>query len=160
MTPDITATDLVTQLIQRGLTIATAESLTAGMVSSTLADISGASATLSGGVVAYSNTVKHRVLGVSEETLAQRGAVDEETARQMASGVRQLMQTDIGVSTTGVAGPESSEGKAVGVVFIAIASADTVCARQLQFDGSRQEIRRATVAAVFQLVAEWLAPRD
>lgn len=156
MTIPLDVTDLVAQLIDRGLTIATAESLTAGLLSSRIADIPGASAALSGGVVAYNNTIKHRVLGVSADTLAARGAVDAETAKQMATGVRELFHSDLGIATTGVAGPDPSEGKAVGIVFIALATADGVRAKLLRFDGSRTHIRHATVAAGLQLVAEWL----
>src|SRR5690625_1549638 len=116
----LNADEIVAQLRQRDLTIATAESLTAGMLSSAIADVPGASAVLQGGVVAYNNSIKHRVLGVSADTLAARGAVDAETAKQMAAGVRQRFNADLGVSTTGVAGPDPSEGKAVGIVFIAL----------------------------------------
>lgn len=148
--------DIVKQLTLRQLTIATAESLTAGMLSSVIAGVPGASAVLQGGIVAYNNTVKHRLLGVSADTLAARGAVDSETARQMASGVRKRLNADLGVATTGVAGPEPSEGKAVGIVFIALSTVDDTVAKLLRFNGTRQHIREATVAASLQLVAEWL----
>lgn len=148
---------IVKQLTLRQLTIATAESLTAGMLSSVIAGVPGASAVLQGGIVAYNNTVKHRLLGVSADTLAARGAVDSETARQMATGVRKRLNADLGVATTGVAGPEPSEGKAVGIVFIALSTVDDTVAKLLRFNGTRQHIREATVAASLQLVAEWLA---
>jgi len=156
----LNADEIVAQLRQRDLTIATAESLTAGMLSSAIADIPGASAVLQGGVVAYNNTIKHRILGVSADTLAARGAVDIETAKQMATGVRERFGADLGVATTGVAGPEPSEGKAVGIVFIALAAQDTTPAKLLRFDGNRAQIRRATVAASLQLVAEWLEQQN
>lgn len=149
--------DIVKQLTLRQLTIATAESLTAGMLSSVIAGVPGASAVLQGGIVAYNNTVKHRLLGVSADILAARGAVDSETARQMATGVRKRLNADLGVATTGVAGPEPSEGKAVGIVFIALSTVDDTVAKLLRFNGTRQHIREATVAASLQLVAEWLA---
>lgn len=148
--------EIVAQLTQQELTIATAESLTAGMLSSAIADVPGASAVLQGGVVAYNNSIKHRVLGVSADTLAARGAVDAETAKQMAAGVRQRFNADLGVSTTGVAGPDPSEGKAVGIVFIALSASNSTAAKLLRFDGSRAHIRKSTVAASIQLVAEWL----
>ena len=154
------AEEIVAQLTQQHLTIATAESLTAGMLSSAIADVPGASAVLQGGVVAYNNTIKHRVLGVSADTLAARGAVDADTAKQMAAGARQRFNADLGIATTGVAGPDPSEGKAVGIVFIALASAETTMAKLLRFDGSRTHIRKATVAAALQLVAEWLEQRS
>lgn len=150
---------IVAQLKQQKLTIATAESLTAGMLSSTIADVAGASAVLQGGVVAYNNTIKHRLLGVSADTLAARGAVDSETAKQMARGARQRLGADLGVATTGVAGPEPSEGKAVGIVFIALATPEEIQVKLVRFDGSRDKIRRSTVASSLKLVAEWLEQR-
>lgn len=154
--PPEDAQDIVQQLTQRQLTVATAESLTAGMLSSVIAAVPGASAVLQGGIVAYNNTIKHRLLGVSADTLAARGAVDSETAKQMATGVRDRLDADIGIATTGVAGPDPSEGKAVGIVFIALSTVDETIAKLLRFDGTRQHIREATVAASLQLVAEWL----
>lgn len=154
---NVSAHDIVAQLKQKDLTIATAESLTAGMLSSTLADVPGASAVLQGGVVAYNNGIKHRLLGVSADTLAARGAVDAETAKQMAKGARDRFRADVGISTTGVAGPEPSEGKAVGIVFIALSTAEQSTARLLRFEGNRDQIRRAAVAASLRLVGEWLA---
>jgi len=156
----LNADEIVAQLRQRDLTIATAESLTAGMLSSAIADVPGASAVLQGGVVAYNNTIKHRILGVSADTLAARGAVDIETAKQMATGVRERFGAALGVATTGVAGPDPSEGKAVGIVFIALAARDTTSAKLLRFDGNRAQIRQATVAASLQLVAEWLEQQN
>ena len=150
-------TEIVGQLSHQNLSIATAESLTAGMLSSAIADVPGASAVFHGGVVAYNNNIKHRLLGVSADTLAARGAVDSETAKQMAQGARQRFQSDLGISTTGVAGPEPSEGKAVGLTFIALATAENTAVRLLRFDGNRDHNRRATVAACVQLMAEWLA---
>lgn len=155
-----TAHEIVAQLIAKDLSIATAESLTAGMLSSTLADVPGASTVLQGGVVAYNNTIKHRLLGVSADTLAARGAVDAETAKQMAQGARERFQAALAVATTGVAGPEPAEGKAVGIVFIALATTDQTIAKLLRFDGNREQIRRSTVAACLQLVGEWLAQQD
>ncbi|GAA4111772.1 CinA family protein [Enteractinococcus coprophilus] len=157
---DFSAHDIVAQLKHEDLTIATAESLTAGMLSSTLADVPGASAVLQGGVVAYNNAIKHRLLGVSADILAARGAVDAETAKQMADGARQRLIADLGISTTGVAGPEPSEGKAVGIVFIALSTREQITARLLRFDGNREQIRRSTVAASLRLVGEWLTQKN
>ncbi len=154
---DLSAHEIVAQLKQKNLTIATAESLTAGMLSSTLADVPGASAVLQGGVVAYNNAIKHRLLGVSADTLAARGAVDAETAKQMADGARVRFKSSLGIATTGVAGPEPSEGKAVGIVFIALSTPEQNTARLLRFDGNREQIRRSTVAASLRIVEEWLA---
>lgn len=156
MTHSKSVEQIVAQLKQHNFTVATAESLTAGMLSSTIADVAGASSVLQGGVVAYNNSVKHRLLGVSADTLAARGAVDSETAKQMANGARERLQADIGISTTGVAGPDPSEGKAVGIVFVALATANDTVVKLLRFDGSRDSIRRSTVAASLKLMAEWL----
>src|SRR5699024_9954077 len=134
---------IVAQLRKRNLTVATAESLTAGMLSSTLAEVSGASAVLHGGVVAYNNAIKHRLLGVSADTLAARGAVDAETAKQMARGARERLNADLGIATTGVAGPDPSEGKAVGSVFIALATAEETSAKLLRFGGNREKRRQS-----------------
>ncbi len=159
MTGSTNAEDIVRQLTTLNLTIATAESLTAGMLSSAVADIPGASAVLQGGVVAYNNNIKHKMLGVSADTLAVRGAVDSETAKQMAQGACSRFSADLGIATTGVAGPEPSEGKAVGIVFIALAAPDDSIVKLHRFEGSRSEIRKATVAASMKLMAEWLERR-
>lgn len=104
-----------------GLTVATAESLTAGMVAAALADVPGASAVLQGGVVAYQNHVKAELLGVGGDLLAARGAVDPEVARRMAAGARRALGADVGVATTGVAGPEPHQGRPVGTVMLGLA---------------------------------------
>ena len=89
-----------------GLTIACAESCTGGLLTSTLTDVPGSSSYILGSIVSYSNDVKSRILHVAEDTLAGYGAVSEETAREMAEGIRRLMQTDLGVGITGIAGPD------------------------------------------------------
>jgi len=156
VTDSYNAEQIVAQLRQNNLTVATAESLTAGMLSSAIADVSGASTVLHGGIIAYNNAIKHRLLGVSADTLAARGAVDAETAKQMARGARERLNADLGIATTGVAGPDPSEGKAVGIVFIALATAEETSAKLLRFGGNREKIRRSTVAASLKLMAEWL----
>ncbi|MBR2636370.1 MAG: competence/damage-inducible protein A [Oscillospiraceae bacterium] len=110
----------ISALKQAGLTAATAESLTGGGVSRRLTEVSGASAVFLGGVCSYTDEVKRRLLGVKEETLKAFGAVSAETALEMARGIRERTGADIGVSTTGVAGPDPSEGKPVGTVFVAV----------------------------------------
>ena len=117
------AEQAVTGAIGRGMTAATAESLTAGMVAAVLADTPGASGMLQGGVVSYAKKVKADVLGVPGELLDAVGSVDGQVAAAMADGARRICGADIGVSTTGVAGPEPHDGKAVGTVFIGIATA-------------------------------------
>ena len=99
------ARDIVERASARGVTVSTAESLTAGMIASTIADIPGASAVLRGGAVTYCDEIKHRVLGVKQETLDRFSAVSHQTAREMAAGSLELYQSDIAVSATGYAGP-------------------------------------------------------
>ena len=146
----MSAADVVALLSERGLTIAVAESLTGGQLVASLVDVPGASATVVGGVVAYNTAIKNSVLGVSAELLASRGAVDPEVARQMASGVRAALAidgrpADVGLSTTGVAGPDPQDGKPVGTVYLGLAIGDRVESVALSLSGSRSEIRSATV---------------
>ncbi|WP_035772151.1 CinA family protein [Arthrobacter sp. Br18] len=153
MTPD----DVVAQVLRAGLTVATAESLTAGEVAAALAGVPGASGMLKGGVVAYSNVIKERVLAVDPLLLAEAGSVDAEVARQMAVGVRILMDTDLAVSTTGAAGPEPHDGKPVGTVFVAVASASGTRVEEFRFSGNRGEIRQQSCGAALKLLAAALS---
>jgi len=144
------APEVVARLVERGLTIAVAESLTGGQLVASLVDVPGASATVVGGVVAYDTAIKHSVLGVSAPLLAENGAVDPEVARQMASGVRVALAVDgrpadVGIATTGVAGPDPQDGKPVGTVYLGLAIAGRVESHALTLHGSRSEIRTATV---------------
>ena len=140
-----------------GFTIACAESCTGGLLTSTLTDIPGSSAYLMGSVVSYSNDVKSRVLGVSEETLSRYGAVSEETARAMAEGVRRLMQTDIGVGITGIAGPDGgSEEKPVGLVYIAIADQTHTIVEKNNFSGTRLENKQAAVEKALHMIHDMI----
>jgi len=151
-----TAAEVVGVAIAKGITVATAESLTAGMVAAILANTPGASGMLQGGVVAYQNSVKATLLGVSPALLAEAGSVDAEVARAMAEGAREACGADIGVSTTGVAGPEAHDGKDVGTVFIAVASGQGSEAFGYAFSGSRAEIREQAAAAALDRVLELL----
>ena len=105
------ARDIVERASARGVTVSTAESLTAGMIASTIADIPGASAVLRGGAVTYCDEIKHRVLGVEQETLDRFSAVSHQTAREMAAGSLDLYQSDVAVSATGYAGPVVAPSK-------------------------------------------------
>lgn len=116
-------TALVRLLAEKGLTVATAESCTGGYISKRITDVSGSSQVFGCGVASYANEIKDRILGVKPTTLAQHGAVSLETAREMADGVRRISGADIGVSTTGVAGPDGgSERKPVGLVYVGVSS--------------------------------------
>lgn len=151
---------VVDTLLERGLTIATAESLTAGLLAATLAEVPGASGTLQGGIVGYQNSVKERLLGVDPARLAGQGAVDAAVAEQMAAGARRATAADVGVATTGVAGPEPHQGQPVGTVYLGLAGpgqgreAVGTEAVLLHLDGDRAAIRRATVTAALRLVLE------
>ena len=142
----------VALLKERGLTAAAAESCTGGLVAKRLTDIPGASAVFSGGVVAYTNGVKERVLGVPHETLARYSAVSEETARAMAQGVMRLTGADMGLAVTGAAGPDRDDaGHEVGTVYIALAQEGEVTVQLLHLSGSRSEIRAAAADAMLSL---------
>jgi nicotinamide-nucleotide amidase len=125
-----------------GATIAVAESLTGGQVAAALTAQGGASAVFRGSVTAYATDLKASLLGVDAELLAEFGPVHGEVARQMASGVRRLCRADIGIATTGVAGPKAQDGKPVGTVFVAVASAVEAWPLALRLNGDRGRIQR------------------
>lgn len=141
---------LLAALRGRGWTVATAESLTGGQVAATLVDVPGASRSLRGGVVAYATDVKGSVLGVDADLLAAHGAVHPEVARQMAERVRPLVGADVGLATTGVAGPDPQDGFSPGTVHVAVATPEGTVVRTLALAGDRAEIRAATCAAVLR----------
>jgi nicotinamide-nucleotide amidase len=145
------AGELQAELLRRSAMLATAESLTGGRLGDVLSAAPGASDTYLGGVVSYATEVKQRVLGVSEETVEKHGVVSAECAEEMASGVRDLVGADYAVSTTGVAGPTTQEGKPIGLVFIAVAGPDGVRTERFRFDGKRAEIREKVVKAALDL---------
>jgi PncC family amidohydrolase len=151
MTP---AATLQAELFERSAMIATAESLTGGRLADVLSAAPGASDTYLGGVVSYATAVKQGVLGVSEETVDEHGVVSAECAEQMAAGVRELVGADYAVSTTGVAGPTTQEGKPVGLVYIGVAGPDGVRSERFEFDGDRAEIREKVVNAAIDLALE------
>ncbi|MFG2628883.1 CinA family protein [Streptomyces sp. NPDC048473] len=141
-------------LVERGETLAVAESLTGGLVAAELTSVPGASNSFRGSVTAYATPLKRELLGVDGALLAERGAVDPEVARQMAAGVRRALGADWGMATTGVAGPEPQDGKPVGTVYVAVAGpdgAENVTA--LRLNGGRADIRRESVRSVLALLA-------
>jgi nicotinamide-nucleotide amidase len=146
------APEVLRLLTDRGATVAVAESLTGGLVAADLAAVPGASRTFRGSVTAYATALKHDILGVDAALLAARGAVDPEVARQMAEGVRERLGADWGVSTTGVAGPDPQDGQPVGTVFVAVAGPHGAVVAPLRLSGDRSGIRRASVAAVLELL--------
>jgi len=155
----LSAEDLVNLLRVRELTIATAESLTAGLISSELAAVAGASKALKGGVVTYQDEVKVSSLGVREETLKQYGAVSSQVAIEMAQGALAKFSADCAVSSTGIAGPDTVEGKPVGLVFIGFADQAGVVSKELNLSGDRAQIRKMAAIAGIELALEILQNR-
>lgn len=153
---------VVQEMTARGLTLATAESCTGGLMGKRITDVPGASACYLGGVVSYQNEVKENLLGVCHETLITKGAVSEETACQMAEGVRKALGADIGISTTGVAGPGGgTPEKPVGLIYVGISTKDkTWAVRILRPRQSRESLRRLASSTAFDLVRRHLEGLD
>ena len=142
---------------QPPVSVAAAESLTGGNVSARITAISGSSAYFLGGIVAYSNEAKASLLGVSEETLATRGAVSAECAREMAEGACRAFAADVAVATTGIAGPGgATERKPVGLVYIALAGQDGVTAEEFHFPGGRATVTDASTEAALLMLLRGL----
>ena len=157
----MTAPTLEATLGQRlradGHTIATAESCTGGLIASRLTDISGSSAYVLGGVVAYSNEAKMSLLNVRQGTLIAYGAVSEPTATEMASGARALFNTDFALSVTGIAGPGGGTAdKPVGLTYIGLASADGVQVRRFIWEGDRIANKRQSADAALGMLLDLL----
>lgn len=145
---------LIADLTRRGLSIATAESLTGGGLVARLVDVPGASHVVRGGVCTYAVDTKASVLGVSESRLTLTGPVDEQVARQMAVGVRSLFGASIGLSTTGVAGPGPADGFPAGTVHIACAHPAGVEHRLLHLEGDRAQVRAGAIDAALALLRD------
>jgi nicotinamide-nucleotide amidase len=154
---ELLAQEVLAGAAHRGWTIGVAESLTGGLVVAELVAVPGASAVVRGGVVAYATDLKHALLGVPAELLAERGAVDPDVARHMARGVRDATRADVGLATTGVAGPDPQDGHAPGLVHVAVATPDAERVRRLDASGDRAAVRAAAVAGVLGLALDVLA---
>ena len=140
-------------LIERGLTLATAESCTGGLLGNRITNVAGSSEYYLGGIVSYSDSAKMNLLGVSQETLKEFGAVSEETAKEMAAGARRVLQSDVGVSITGIAGPTGgTEDKPVGLVYIAVDVAGDVAVRKFVFSEDRRYNKELSAQAALNLV--------
>ena len=137
----------------QGKTLVTAESLTGGGIGAALTSVSGSSAVYKGGIISYTNAVKNRILGVPLEMLDQYGAVSEPVAKAMAEGVRTLLEADISVSVTGLAGPGGDEyGNPVGTVFIGYSDAAITEVKRFLFCGDREAIRKQTAEEALILI--------
>lgn len=148
------AARVLRRLVERGETLAVAESLTGGLVAAELTSVPGASRSFRGSVTAYATGLKRDLLGVDGALLAERGAVDPEVAGAMARGVRQALGADWGIATTGVAGPEPQDGKPVGTVYVAVSGPRGVRkVARLRLNGDRADIRRESVRSVLELLS-------
>ena len=146
-------------LLQRGWTVGTAESCTGGLIAAWLTEVPGCSAYVLGGIVAYSNAVKHAVLGVRESTLETFGAVSEETAAEMATGARNVLSTTVAVSVTGIAGPGGgTPGKPVGLTFIGLAGPKGIVGvERHMWPGDRAAVREASTRRALEMILEFAA---
>ena len=160
--PRPAAREVIAAATQRGLTVATCESLTAGLLAASLADVPGASVVLRGGLVTYATELKHAMAGVDADLLSERGAVDPDVALQMARGAAQVCGADFGISCTGVAGPDPQDGKPVGRVYIGLWEAGGGAGdagegrgqvERFDFSGSRAQIRSQVVEACLEFLA-------
>ncbi|MEV7609256.1 CinA family protein [Microbacterium sp. NPDC089320] len=155
------ASAVLAALVQRGWTLGVAESLTGGALAAEFVSVPGASASLRGAVVAYATPVKHTLLGVDGALLDAHGPVHPEVALQMAAGVRGALTVDgapadVGVSTTGIAGPDSPDGQPVGTVHVAVVTPDSSATELFVFDGDRAQVRSQAVDAAIGLLARLL----
>lgn len=156
MRPHPGAAAVVPLLVEAGLTVATAESLTGGLVAAALTSVPGSSAVVRGGVVAYATDVKASVVGVDTDLLAREGAVSADTAGQLADRVRGVLGSEVGVATTGVAGPEPAEGHPVGTVFVAVAGPWGIDVERHALTGDREDVRAASVTKALDLLERGL----
>ncbi|MCI8360741.1 MAG: competence/damage-inducible protein A [Clostridiales bacterium] len=154
---------VVEGLRQKGIKAATAESCTAGLLSKRLTEEPGSSSVFEMGITAYADSVKINALGVDPALIEQYGAVSAQTAAAMAGGIREISGAHVGLSITGVAGPEPSEGKPVGLVYIALADEKQVYVRRLmagRAEGEREKIRSMAASAALDLLRRWLENPD
>jgi nicotinamide-nucleotide amidase len=155
---DPTAVAVLAELRRSSETLATAESLTGGLIGELLTGVPGASASYVGGVISYATRLKESLAGVPAVTLRELGPVAERTAQEMATGVARRCAADWGLAVTGVAGPEPQDGHPVGQVFVGLAypAGEWTRVRELRLSGSRAEIRSETAVAALALLGEAL----
>ena len=150
--------ELVGKLLEgRRLTLGLAESCTGGMIAARITGVPGSSAYFKGCVVSYDNSVKENVLGVSGWELESCGAVSGEVARSMAVGSRRLLDSDISLGVTGIAGPGGgSPEKPVGLVYIALSSSERIITKEMRLKGNRAEVREQVVVSALELLQNYL----
>jgi nicotinamide-nucleotide amidase len=146
--------EVLAALVRQRATLAVAESLTGGLIGATITAVPGASQAFRGGVISYATDLKQALLGVPEDLLLREGAVHPEVAAAMAAGVARLCEASYGLAVTGVAGPESQDGRPVGTVYVAVSDPDDeIHQRQLTLKGSRERIRVETMDQAIDLLA-------
>ncbi len=161
MSPHEDAERLLARLRERGWTLGVAESLTGGLLVAALVAVPGASDVLRGGVVAYATQLKHTLLGVDRALLDEHGAVHADVARQMAEGARIRLgdrgaPCDVGIATTGIAGPDSPDGQPVGTVHVAVSTPHGTRVASLGLSGTREQIRAEAVRRALGLALDAL----
>ena len=151
---DITLSECVTRLlIEKNITVATAESCTAGKLAAAITETDGASLIFKMGVVTYSNEAKESLLGVVHEALEKFGAVSQQIAKQMAEGIKEKSGADIGIGITGIAGPGGgTDEKPVGLVYVGVATKNGVYAKELRLKGNRERVRTLSVLNALDLI--------
>ena len=158
------AETVVRTLSQRTLSLATAESLTGGLIGATITDVPGASKVYLGGIVAYASNMKHVLLDVPDEEIVSHTVVSEEVALSMAIGLQNITHADYVVAVTGVAGPEPQAGHAPGEVWIAVLGPRVASfpqfqqAERFEFEGDREAVRRETVEQSFRMLLRVVSP--
>jgi nicotinamide-nucleotide amidase len=160
MTGETPAAKAVVALLTRKETVATAESLTGGLVADAFVTVPGTSAVFRGGVVAYATELKHELLGVDADLLEAKGAVDPDVALQMAAGVRRRLGASWGLATTGVAGPEPQDGVDPGVAYVAVEGPGTRRVERLELGGDREQIRAGSVEKALELLLSAVRAAD
>ena len=150
----MTAQALIRGLQAQGLTVATCESLTGGMICAALVDVPGASRVVRGGLITYQTDTKSLLAGVDAGLIETHGVVSAEVARAMAAGTRDALHADIAVSATGMASPGEIGDPPAGTVFVGLASAAGVQAVELHLAGDRQAVRQQTVDAAIKLIGQ------
>lgn len=145
------------ELMRRGITLATAESCTGGLLAAYITDVPGVSAVFRGGVVCYTNEVKERAVGVSPKLLEEYGAVSEPVCRALCEGIRKQLGADLGLGVTGVAGPAPDDrGNPVGLIYVGLSDGASTRVKALHLTGSRTENRIAACSAGFVLLRDYL----
>ncbi len=147
--------EIVKKLLEKQYTVTTAESCTGGLLAGRILNVPGASAVYNEGHITYSNEAKERLLGVLHETLIRYGAVSRQTAEEMACGAAKAAKAEVGLSTTGIAGPGGGTAeKPVGLIYVGCCIAGERFVKECRFHGTREENRNAAVEAVLELLAE------